>query len=298
MFDCFAAARVIGEGSVLAVVAPSGAFDRVSFDLGVAWLRQRYELRFDEGIYAQQGYFAGSDERRLEELQHAIRDPQVDAILCARGGFGATRLLPDLAVEEVRAANKLLVGFSDVTALHALWSRAGVRSLHAPMVSVLGRMDELQRDGWCRALEGEVGKMQWQGLEVITSGAAEGRLIGGNLSVLCALLGTPYFPSLDGCILFLEDVGERPYRVDRMLTTLLQSGCLQSCAGLVLGAFTDGKKGKDGVSIDDVLLERLGALGIPVVTGFPAGHIENNEPLFFGRGVRLDGAGGVELVRD
>ncbi len=293
MAECFPVARTIKEGAVLAVVAPSGAFHPQSFDQGVEWLRERYEVRFDEGIYSQQGYFAGSDERRLKELQDVIRDPEVDAVLCARGGYGATRLLPDLSVEEVREANKLLVGFSDVTALHALWARAGVRSMHAPMVSALGRANAEVRGDWRKVIEGEA--RSWTGLEMVTGGMAEGRLIGGNLSVWCALLGTPFFPSLDGCILFLEDVGERPYRVDRMLTTLIQAGYMERCAGVILGAFTEGEAGKDGVSVDDVLVERLGGLGIPVVKGFPAGHIDDNASLMFGGSARLDGEGGVDV---
>lgn len=293
MADCFPDARAIDEGAVLAVVAPSGAFHPQSFDQGVEWLRQRYEVRFDQGIYTEQGYFAGSDGRRLKELQDAIRDVEVDAILCARGGFGATRLLPDLAVEEVRAANKLLVGFSDVTALHALWARAGVRSMHAPMVSTLGRAGAEVREEWRKVLEGGGGTRSWQGLETLTAGAAEGRLCGGNLSVLCALLGTPYFPPLEDGVLFLEDVGERPYRVDRMLTSMIQAGCFERCRAVVTGAFTEGKAGKDGVTIDEVLEERLGGLGIPVVKGFPAGHIDDNAPLVFGGKVVLDGEGGL-----
>lgn len=295
MSDCFPSTRPISEGAVLAVVAPSGAFHARSFDQGVEWLRERYEVRFDEGIYSEQGYFAGSDERRLKELQEAIRNPEVDAILCARGGYGATRLLSDLSVEEVKAANKLLVGFSDVTALHALWARAGVRSMHAPMVSALGRASSEVKEEWRKVFEDTDGTCSWQGLDTITDGAAEGRLIGGNLSVICALIGTPYFPPLDDCILFLEDVGERPYRLDRMLTTMIQAECFAQCAGIVLGAFTEGKAGKDGVSVDDVLRERLGGLGIPVVKGFPSGHIDDNAPLIFGINACLDGKGGVEL---
>jgi len=295
MAHCFSPVRPIVEGAVLAVVAPSGSFNRKSFDLGVEWLRERYEVRFDEGIYAEEGYFAGNDERRLKELKEAVADPDVDGILCARGGYGATRLLPNLAVEEVKEAGKLLVGYSDVTALHALWARAGVRSMHAPMVSVLGRAGSGVRESWRKTLEGDEEKVSWQGLETITGGTAEGRLSGGNLSVLCALLGTPFFPPLDDCVLFLEDVGEKPYRVDRMLTTMIQAGCFETCAAIVLGAFTDGKAGKDGVTVEDVLGERLAGLGVPVVKGFPAGHIDDNAPMMFGASIRLDGEGGVEV---
>ena len=298
MSHSFSPARSIEKGSVLAVVAPSGSFKQESFDQGVEWLRERYEVRFDEGINSEEGYFAGSDERRLKELQEAIRDPEVDAILCARGGFGATRLLSCLSVEEVKQANKLLVGFSDATALHALWARAGVRSMHAPMVTALGRVSSEVRDNWRKAFEGNDEIKSWQGLETITGGTAEGRLFGGNLSVLCALLGTPHAPSMDGTVLLLEDVGEKPYRVDRMLTSMIQAGCFEKCEGVVLGAFTEGEPGRDGVTVDDVLAERLGSLGIPVVKGFPAGHIDDNAPLTFGERACLDGEGGVDFGVD
>ena len=167
--------------------------------------------------------------------------------------------------------------------------------MHAPMVSALGRASSEVKEEWRKVFEDTDGTCSWQGLDTITDGAAEGRLIGGNLSVICALIGTPYFPPLDDCILFLEDVGERPYRLDRMLTTMIQAECFAQCAGIVLGAFTEGKAGKDGVSVDDVLRERLGGLGIPVVKGFPSGHIDDNAPLIFGINACLDGKGGVEL---
>jgi muramoyltetrapeptide carboxypeptidase len=210
-----------------------------------------------------------------------LADPDVDAILCARGGYGATRLLPRLVPEAVAAAAKPVVGFSDITALHALWARAGVRSYHAGMVANLGRADEPVREAWAAALEGALDPPSWP-VEELVAGETTGRLTGGNLAVLVALLGTPFVPPLDGAILFLEDVGERPYRIDRMLTQLTQAGWFSRCAGVALGAFTEGAPGPDGACLADVLDERLGKLGIPVVSGIPSGHVAENATLPFG----------------
>jgi len=284
----FQTSRPVSAGATLAIVAPAGPFDRDRFETGVTWLRERYDVIYDEAIFSKSGYFAGPDERRLAELQSAIENPDVDAILCARGGYGITRLLPDLDPAAVAAANKVLVGFSDATALHALWARAAVRSIHAPMVASLPSAGDRVRAEWIRTLEDRDAPESWD-LKTIAPGKASGRLFGGNLAVLGALLGTPYEPPLDGTILFLEDIGERPYRVDRVLTSLIQAGWFERCAGIVLGAFTEGDPGADGVSLDDVLRERLGNLGIPVVCGFPAGHINQNEPMTFGAAAEIDG---------
>ena len=145
----FARARAVRPGSVLRLVAPSGPFER-----GVAFLEARYEVRYDDRIFSEEGYLAGSDARRLSELREALEDPDADAIVAARGGYGCTRLLDQLAPAEVRTSGKRLVGFSDLTALHALWARAALESLHAPMVAWLGKADELQRAQWVAALEG------------------------------------------------------------------------------------------------------------------------------------------------
>jgi muramoyltetrapeptide carboxypeptidase len=286
--------RPVHPGSTLAVVAPSGPFDLERFEAGLAILRQRYVVEFDPAIFDRTGYLAGSDASRAKGVNDALRNPKVDAILCARGGYGAARLLPSIDPIEVSIANKTLVGFSDISALHALWSRVGVRSIHAPMVASIAKASPAVIDEWFRTLEGRETPESWS-LNPMVPGAATGRLAGGNLAVLASLVGTPYAPRLDGCILFLEDVGERPYRVDRMLTTLRLAGWLDRCAGVIIGAFTDGAPGEDGVSIDDVILDRLGDLGVPVVTGFPAGHIDDNEPLTFGATTRIADGGVVTI---
>lgn len=283
--------RAVRPGSRLAVVAPAGPFNEASFRKGLAWLSQRYEVRTRSDIFSKSGYFAGSDERRLDELNEAILDPDVDAVICARGGFGTTRLLPGIDPAAVRNANKTLVGFSDITALHALWARAGVRSIHAPMVAALGTASETLREKWITLLENPAAPLQWnlQGMNEPPGAPVEGILTGGNLAVLAALVGTPYRPPLDDRILFLEDVGERPYRVDRLLTTMTQAGWFDRVRGVLIGAFTEGDPGPDGVTLDEVLARHFREVPFPVLRGLSAGHVENNEPLPFGTEVRIEG---------
>jgi muramoyltetrapeptide carboxypeptidase len=277
----------LAPGARIAVVAPASPFDAASFELGMVRLRDRYLVDHDASILDRRGYFAGDDTRRLRELAAALADDRIDGIIAARGGYGATRLLPHLDVERVRRRPKLLIGFSDITAMHALWARAQVASVHGMMVATLGRAPAPQVSRWFDALEGRFSPCV-RGLTTITSGQAEGVLLGGNLTVLTALIGTPYFPRLDGAILFLEDVGERPYRIDRMLTTWRSAGVLAAVRGIALGAFEKAEPGDDGVTAHDVLRERLGDLGIPVVSSVPSGHIDDNLELPLGTSVRLD----------
>lgn len=283
--------RSVRPGSRLAIVAPAGPFNEDSFRKGLAWLSLRYDVSTRPDIFSKSGYFAGSDERRLAELNEAILDPAIDAIVCARGGFGTTRLLPGIDPAAIREANKMIVGFSDITALHALWSHAGVRSVHAPMVAALGTASEIIRKKWIAALEDPAEPLRWnlQTRNPSPRESVSGILTGGNLAVLGALIGTPYSPPLDDRILFLEDVGERPYRVDRLLTTMAQAGWFDRIRGLLIGAFTEGEPGTDGVTIDEVLIRHFRDVPFPVLTGLSAGHIDDNEPLPFGAKLRIEG---------
>jgi len=282
--------RPVTQGSKLAIVAPAGPFDEEAFRRGVTWLRERYEITYSPEIFSTEGYFAGSDQRRLNELNAAIADPTVEAILCARGGYGTTRILPGIDPVQVEEANKLIVGFSDITALHTLWASRGVRSIHAPMVAALGGSSEEIRQLWIGALEKPESYREWSLSTLIpNSGDAEGFFVGGNLAVLAALNGTSYAPELAGKILFIEDVGERPYRIDRMLTTLKQSGWFDQLHGLILGAFTEGDPGTEGVTIDDVFGNHFRDAAFPILKGLSAGHIRENEPLSFGSPARISG---------
>jgi len=292
-----AAPRALAPGDPIAVIAPSSPFDVDDFQAGVVKLRARYDVRYDEGILSRRGYLAGDDGRRLEELIGALEDPEVRAVVAARGGYGATRLLSARLEAAIAKHPKLLVGFSDVTALHALWARAGWRSLHAAMVGGLGRGGDGLLARWIAAVEGGVPEPV-SGLAGLRAGRAEGPLVGGNLSVLAALAPTPFAPPVDGCILFLEDVGEKPYRVDRMLTSLRQAGWLDRAAGVVFGAFTESEPGPDGVTVDEVLAERVADLDVPAVRGLAAGHIDDPLALPLGARVRLDADAGVLTFLD
>lgn len=277
----------LAPGARVHLVAPSSPFDRARFDAGLALVSARYRPVLAPSLFARAGFLAGDDVSRSADLAAALDDPEARALLAARGGYGATRLLPDLSPERVRAAGKWLVGFSDVTALHALWARAGVASIHGPVVCSLPRASEVVRDAWFALLEGET-PPPLRDLSVVRAGRAAGRLFAGNLTVLAALVGTPYFPPLDGTVLALEDIGERPYRLDRALTCLLQAGMLAGVRAIVLGQFTDCDPGPDGTSVHDVLAERLRLLGIPIVASAPFGHVDDNTPLLLGSEACVD----------
>lgn len=281
----------LSPGMRVRVIAPSSPFDRERFDKGLPLLQARYRVELADGLFDKRGFLAGSDDARLSAICDALEDPGVGALIAARGGYGITRLLPQLDVELVKRANKWLVGFSDVTALHATWARAGLCSMHGPMVCSLWEASADTQSEWFGLLEGKSAR-ELEGLAHVHSGRAEGVLMGGNLTVLAALVGTRHMPSLDGAVLLLEDVSERPYRLDRVLTTLLQAGALNGVRAVVLGQFTQCDPGTDGVTVREVLKERLGTLGVPVLADAPVGHVAENRALVLGSVVRVDAAAG------
>ncbi len=292
-------------GDVVALVAPSGPVPRATFEAGAAQLQLRYHLRWHEALFARTGFLAGDDRRRAAELQAALADPSVRAIVCARGGYGLLRILPALDLAPLVADPRPIVGFSDITALHAACLRAGVATLHAPVVTQLGRLEGGDFDLFAR-LESEEPPPPFVGLTPIAPGQAEGRAVGGNLEVFTRLLGTPYLPDLDGAVLFLEEVSERPYRLDRALTHLALAGVFDRVAAVVVGELTrcnDPDEVEDRVLPAAVIAERLSGLGIPVVADAPFGHGDRNRAFPLGARVRVDaGRGEVTflegLVRD
>ena len=288
----YAPVPALRPGARVRVIAPSSPFPEEDFARGLAWLRDRYDVSLGASVRAEDGYLAGHDDARLADLLAAL-ESDADAIVAARGGYGATRLLSRVPHDALRPV--LLVGFSDVTALHALWARAGLRSLHASMVTGLGRAGEEELAQWRAAVEGEA-PAPVEGLTPIAGGVAEGPLVGGNLALVCALLGTPWSLPLEGAVLFVEDVGEAPYRVDRMLTQLRHHG-LSRAAGVVVGELTRCAPRADGREVSHVVRDRLGDLGVPVVEGVVAGHGPRNRPLPLGSPVRLDAdAGRLDLL--
>ena len=269
-------------------MAPAGPFDRAALEAGLAVLAPRYCVHFDPGIFAQQRYLAGDDARRLAELTAALSDPQVKAVFCARGGYGALRLLPGL--QSVMPLPKPVIGFSEITALHAWLQCTGLISIHGPVLTQLGRLDGRTHERLFMLLERDTPAAPLHGTETYVAGVAEGPLLGGTLAVLSRLLGTPFLPPLDGAVLLLEDVGERPYRLDRMWTHLALAGAFRRIRGIVLGSFTGCEERDAAYGSADVLRDLAAATGLPCAAGFPLGHGERNEPVPLGARVRLDAA--------
>jgi len=273
-------------GDAVAVVAPASPFPRAAFLAGLAWVAQRYRVKMREDVFARRGYLAGDDARRLDETRRAMRDPDVRAILVARGGYGATRIAAELPWDDFARAPKWIVGFSDVTALHLHAAARGVQSVHGPNVTGLGASDNVylarNRGAWLAALERPAAARTWGGLRALRAGDARGPLFGGNLALLCAMAAAGRLAVPDGAIVLLEDVTERPYRVDRMLTSLLDGGHLARASAVVFGDFAQCDAGPDGVTVDDVLAERTRALAVPVYAGAPFGHGPRNEAFTVG----------------
>ena len=283
----FQAPPGLAPGDRVAVIAPASSFDRASFEAGLALIAARYDVHYRPGIFEEHRYLAGSDERRLAELTDALLDPGVKAVFCARGGYGATRLLGRLDTARPPPP-KPLVGFSDITALHFWLQSHGHMSIHGPVLTQLPLLPEKTHARLFALLESGSAAPPLHAAETYVPGTAEGPLLGGNLSVVTRVLGTPYMPPLDGAILLLEDVGERPYRLDRMWTHLALAGVFARIRGIALGTFTNGEEKSADYSAADVLRELAAAQGLPCAAGFPIGHGVLNEPVPLGARVRLD----------
>lgn len=253
----------------------------------------------DADCDAREGYLAGSDLTRMAVIERALARDDVDFLWASRGGYGATRLLRAgrHAIEGwLREHPVPLVGFSDITALHGLWARCGVRSIHGPMVARMGDGGAVSPSDEATLRSVLAGETQtWAELEVRSSGTTEGFAAGGNLAVLSALCGTVDQPHFSGAVVFLEDVGERPYRVDRMLTQLLASGVCEGARAFVLGSFSDCEPGPDGRTVAEVLDELLLPLGVPVLAGAPFGHADRCAAFAMGDLVRVRSEGMVHF---
>jgi muramoyltetrapeptide carboxypeptidase len=261
-----------------------------------ALLQLGFKVRLDERAFQVQRYLAGSDTARAQELISFIENPDVHGIMALRGGYGCSRLIPDLEESNIRGNCKVIMGFSDLTTLHLyLWKRFRWVTFHGPMATspLWGHLKSDYADHllslWMDP--GYRPTLTFPQVEVWTEGVATGRMVGGCLSLVAASLGTRFEIQTRGCILFLEDLGEAPYRIDRLMMQLRLAGKLDSVAGIVLGDF-DGCAPADGdYTVEDVLREYLGHLQVPVIAKFPAGHGECNWPFPLGVRARLDASG-------
>jgi muramoyltetrapeptide carboxypeptidase len=288
--------HAVRSGDCIAVAAPGFAVSEARLEAGAARLRAAgFRVCWRPDLLAQQGYLAGPDARRAAELTQWLEDPAVAAILCARGGYGAQRMLSGLDAARVRRARKPLIGFSDVTTL-LLWQlrAAGLVGFHGPMFDRDTGPSEPELERLVRALAGDA-------LPPLTGrgrcgGRAEGRLVGGSLTLVAASLGTKWEIDTRGAILAFEEIGEKPYALDRDLSHLAAAGKLDVAAGFAVGSLLGCEDPKRATpTADEVVLELLSRYQKPIVTGLPFGHAQPN--LIWPVGVRaaLDGERG-ELV--
>lgn len=300
--------KPLAVGQTIGLIAPSSpSRDDDDVRMAIEVLESLgFRVKESANLYRRYGYLAGSDAERAADLNTMFADETVDAIFALHGGYGASRLLPLLDYECIRHNPKVLLGYSDITALlNAIFTQTGLITFHGKVAAgnftdySLAEFKKVLMNNAVGTIIGAAppfavaaGRVDRENRLVrLVPGRAEGQLIGGNLTLLSHLIGTPYSPDFAGKILFLEDVGETVYRIDRMLTQLLLAGQLQRVAGIVLGKFTDCKplySSGSSLSLSDVLIERCVNLGVPVLRGLMIGHIEDQTVVPVGCRAALD----------
>ncbi len=292
-------ARAVAKGATVGIAAPAGPIDPERLEAGEDWLRALgFEPHRRDDVTARRAYLAGEDARRAAELMELVEDPDVGAIVCARGGYGCHRIVPLLDAEKVRRARKPLVGYSDITTLH-LWQRraAGLMSIHGPMLEKTISPNSETSAALVRALTG-TGALPRMAGRSLCGGWAEGRLVGGNLAVVAASVGTPWAPDPRGAILMFEDLNEPLYKLDRLLVQLRAAGLLEGLAGIGIGCLQDCEGGSESDwGLEELLRDTFEPLGVPVVCDLPFGHGAANLAWSHGARAALDGdRGELELL--
>ena len=306
----------LNYGDVIGVLAPASAPpDPKNIDRSVEVLEGLgFKPKLATNARKRWGFLAGSDRDRAGDLMKMFKERKVKAILCVRGGYGTARLLPLLDYGVIGSNPKIFIGYSDITSLHcAFLVKAGMISFHGPMLNsdfIKEGMPEFTLRSFLRTLMEDVAPgsicegFSKKGVEVLRRGHVSGRLIGGNISILCSTLGTPFQPSFKNRILFFEDLDEVPYRFDRMLTQLLNAGLLQQVAGIAIGtnrACKDpkAKRAKEyRQTVGDVFKERLLPLKVPIVCGLPFGHVPHNATIPVGARALLDAQTGDLVITE
>jgi muramoyltetrapeptide carboxypeptidase len=296
--------RALVPGDRISVVAPASPFAQADFDAGVAELRTLgFEPYYEPTVFERHGYVAGTAGRRAAAFQRAWADPATAALIAVRGGFGSVQLLPILNQASLGGAAKAFVGYSDNTSLLSwLTIGRGIVTFHGPMLE--GRLAKgaagYDRDSFLRCLceARPAGELPAPELETIKNGEASGLLLGGTLTQLAGSLGTPYgFDPPHGSILFLEDVNERPYRVERLLTQLIYAGIIKDAAGVVFGEMRGCREPDDQVNVRAVIADLLADFRGPVLFGFPSGHTTRpSVTLPFGVQARAVGGAAPKLI--
>jgi muramoyltetrapeptide carboxypeptidase len=284
------------KGDTIGLATPASPYQRKPFEKGIRILKQwGFEVARGPKVFSQKGYLAGTDRERAEELMGFFLDPEIKAILCTRGGYGAMRILNLLDYKKIKKHPKLFMGFSDITVLLlALWKKAGLMTFHGPMVTSLPHLEALSLSRVQAVLDGAYSvQIPLDKKKAFGARSTEGILWGGNLTLLVHLIGTPYEPDWNRAILFLEDCGEAPYRLDRLVSHLKMRGALEKISAILLGQFT---------GLNNQRLPRhwfkgwLGELNVPVWTGLPIGHGSLNIPLPVGAPACIDAEKGLLSV--
>ena len=302
--------KKLNKNDVIGIISPaSSPEESTRVERGVKYLESLgYRVKVGANVGKNHGYLAGSDNERVDDLHSMFKDKNIKAIFTLRGGYGAFRLLDKIDYRIIRNNPKIFVGYSEITSLQmAFLEKANLITFAGPMVSV-DFYDEVSpytnEYFWATITSNKkLGKLKYpenQKLPYLQKGIASGRLIGGNLAVFAALLGTEYFPNLTGKILMIEDVGELPYRVDRMFNQLRLSGTLKKVKGIILGRFVDCHEhdpNKKTLTLGEVISDYVGALKIPSIYTFPHGHIKDFVTIPFGLKVNMNATrGSVEFM--
>lgn len=300
-------------GQTVGLIAPSSnVMENQDIGFAIDILKSfGFKVKTGQHLYERHGYLAGEDQARAADVNAMFKDPDVDAIFCLRGGYGSPRILPYLDYASIAKHPKVIIGYSDVTALlNAIYTQTGMVTFHGPIAAqnftdyTLSQFKQVLFDAQAAtiaappAFETAEGRAERDNrITVITPGVAEGKLIGGNLSLMVKLVGTPYEPDYRGNILILEDVSEAPYRIDGMLTHLKLAGKLQQLAGIAFGKCSDCDIDGNSLSIEQVLNDHLQPLGIPVIRGLMIGHIDDLATIPIGVRARLDTSQpGIQLL--
>lgn len=284
--------RPVLPGATLGLVSPASSATAEEVEAGRDALRALgYRTKLMPNALARWNHLAGRDEERADDLHRAFFDPEVEAVLCVRGGYGGHRLLPRLDLDRIASTGKPLLGYSDITALHVALNRRGLPTFHAPMVTAFGKpLAPWAEQSFIAALAGTPDDQGRTAVETIVPGHAQGIVGGGCLSLLADSLGTPEAFSGRGKIVLLEDVNEKPHRLDAMLTHLLNAGALEGVVGILVGEMTgtDNLRDDTDPTWREVVTERLAPLGVPMAFGYPFGHIDAMLTLPLGVAAELD----------
>jgi muramoyltetrapeptide carboxypeptidase len=283
-------------GDTIGICAPSSRFDLQKFNDGIKILENLgYKIKIPKEIFEKKRYLAGDDILRANIINQLFSDSDIDGIMCARGGFGAMRLLEHLDWEMLKNNPKLFIGFSDISSLLlSILDKTGNIVMHGPTIVSLVNAQDKTIESFQHTIQGKVDEIAVDNVKTLISGKCTGIFKGGNISTISHLVGTKFQPDFKNCILFLEDIGEPAYKIDRMLSQIKMAGMFQQLSGVVTGSF---EKCDNGEYIHEILIEIFQEYNIPVITGMDAGHGKINLTLPMGRNADINIAMDTKILK-